>query len=66
MTSTTDTANGWPVNGLLTIDEVAAWLRLEKGTLYQWRAHRKGPRARKVGRHLRYEAADVRAWLDGQ
>jgi excisionase family DNA binding protein len=54
------------LDSLLTIDEVAAFLRLEKGTLYQWRSRRKGPRAFKVGRHLRYDEADVRSWLESQ
>ena len=54
------------MDGLLTIDDVAAFLRVEKGTLYQWRSRRKGPRAFKVGRHLRYDMADVRAWLEAQ
>ncbi|GGM09809.1 hypothetical protein GCM10007977_008720 [Dactylosporangium sucinum] len=48
---------------LMSIDEVAALLRVPKGTLYQWRSKRKGPKARKVGRHLRYDPADVQAWF---
>lgn len=51
---------------LVTIDDVAAFLRIEKGTLYQWRSRRTGPRAFKVGRHLRYDMAEVRAWLESQ
>ncbi|MFB9181353.1 helix-turn-helix transcriptional regulator [Dactylosporangium sucinum] len=47
----------------MSIDEVAALLRVPKGTLYQWRSKRKGPKARKVGRHLRYDPADVQAWF---
>ncbi|GAA2368105.1 hypothetical protein GCM10010170_067870 [Dactylosporangium salmoneum] len=50
----------------LSIDEVAALLRVPKGTLYQWRSRRKGPKARKVGRHLRYDPADVQAWFRDQ
>ncbi|GAA2587626.1 hypothetical protein GCM10010399_17030 [Dactylosporangium fulvum] len=50
----------------LSIDEVAAILRVPKGTLYQWRSRRKGPKARKVGRHLRYDPADVQAWFRDQ
>ncbi|MEV0568007.1 helix-turn-helix domain-containing protein [Dactylosporangium sp. NPDC050588] len=48
---------------LLSIDEVAELLRVPKGTLYQWRHRRKGPPARRVGRHLRYDEAAVQAWL---
>lgn len=49
-----------------TIDDVSTYLRIPIGTLYQWRHRRKGPRASKVGRHLRYNPDDVRAWLQQQ
>lgn len=32
-------------------------------TLYDWRCKRYGPKAKKVGRYLRYEAAVVRQWF---
>ena len=32
-------------------------------TLYQWRRKRIGPRGFRVGRHLRYDPDDVRAWV---
>jgi excisionase family DNA binding protein len=51
---------------LLTTDEVAAWLRIPPGTLYQWRHRRVGPVAIRVGKHLRYDSTDVQAWLDEQ
>lgn len=35
-------------------------------TIYRWRTEGKGPRAIKVGRHLRFRRADVEAWLDSQ
>ncbi|MFD4204398.1 helix-turn-helix transcriptional regulator [Micromonospora tulbaghiae] len=35
-------------------------------TLYQWRYRRVGPKASRVGRHLRYDPADVRAWVARQ
>jgi excisionase family DNA binding protein len=46
---------------LLSVDEVAEFLGIPVATLYQWRH---GPDAYRVGRHLRYEPAAVRAWLD--
>jgi excisionase family DNA binding protein len=49
-----------------TIEEVSTFLRVPVGTLYQWRHRRTGPKAAKVGRHLRYNPADVRAWLTTQ
>jgi excisionase family DNA binding protein len=51
---------------LWTIERTAEYLGIPVGTLYQWRHRRKGPRAAKVGRHLRYDPADVRAWVRGQ
>ena len=48
---------------LWSIEDVSEYLRIPVGTLYQWRYRRCGPRAFKVGRHLRYDPADVRAWL---
>jgi predicted DNA-binding transcriptional regulator AlpA len=51
---------------LWDIKEVSAFLRIPPATLYQWRHHGTGPRSFKVGRHLRYDPADVRAWLVNQ
>jgi excisionase family DNA binding protein len=48
---------------LWTVDEVSAFLAVPVSTLYQWRHHRTGPPAYKVGRHLRYDPAEVRDWL---
>ncbi|WP_329299732.1 helix-turn-helix domain-containing protein [Streptomyces sp. NBC_00659] len=33
-------------------------------TVYQWRRKRTGPRGFRVGRHLRFDPADVRAWVE--
>ncbi|MFI7248125.1 helix-turn-helix transcriptional regulator [Micromonospora chalcea] len=55
-----------PLPELWSIHDTAAFLRVPVGTLYQWRHRRIGPRAFKVGRHLRYNPADVRAWLEDQ
>ncbi len=49
---------------LWSVSDVSAFLGIPVGTLYQWRHRGRGPRARKVGRHLRYDPADVQAWLD--
>jgi excisionase family DNA binding protein len=48
---------------LLTLVEVAAELRVPVETLRKWRARGTGPRAAKVGRHLRYRRAEVDRWL---
>lgn len=51
---------------LLTINEVAAYLRLPVSTLRYWRSTGQGPASRKVGRRVMYTRADVHAWLDEQ
>ena len=51
-------------DGLITTVELAAFLSLPVKTLRQWRYLGVGPRALKVGRHLRYQPAEVRRWLD--
>jgi len=49
---------------LLDAHELAEWLAVPVATLYQWRYTGNGPRALKVGRHLRYRRSDVEAWLE--
>jgi excisionase family DNA binding protein len=45
------------------VEDVAEYLRVPVQTLYQWRKRKYGPPAARVGRHLRYDPADVRAWF---
>jgi|TARA_R110000824_G_scaffold30011_1_gene99185 predicted DNA-binding transcriptional regulator AlpA len=53
---------------LMTLDEVAKYLRVQKQTLYAWRwknyKFTRGPKSMKVGRHVRYRRSDIDAWLD--
>lgn len=51
---------------LLSTDEVARLLVLPVTTLYTWRYKGTGPKAFKVGKHLRYRLADVLTWLEQQ
>ena len=51
---------------LWSVEDVAAYLRVPVETLYRWRKTKSGPPAGRVGRHLRYDPADVRAWFRGQ
>ena len=46
--------------------ELAEYLGVPVKTIHQWRYKRKGPRGFRVGRHLRFRPADVRAWEDEQ
>ena len=54
------------IEPLWTAEDVSVFLGVPISTLYQWRCRRIGPRASRVGRHLRYDPADVRAWLAKQ
>jgi excisionase family DNA binding protein len=51
---------------LLSTDEVARLLVVPVTTLYTWRYKGTGPKAFKVGKHLRYRLGDVLAWLEQQ
>jgi predicted DNA-binding transcriptional regulator AlpA len=48
--------------GMLTMAEVARFLRLPVATLRYWRHIGEGPRSFKIGRHVRYWAVDVWTW----
>ncbi|MFI2302360.1 helix-turn-helix transcriptional regulator [Actinacidiphila glaucinigra] len=50
----------------LTPVDVADLLGVPVETLYQWRRKRTGPPAFRVGRHLRYDPARLRHWIDGR
>jgi predicted DNA-binding transcriptional regulator AlpA len=51
---------------LWSVQDVAVYLGIPLKTLYNWRTRGIGPRARRVGRYLRYEEQDVRAWFTTQ
>ena len=48
---------------LLTVEEVAAQLRVPAATVRYWRHRGVGPKSFKVGRRVLFEAADVAEWL---
>ncbi|MEH1124452.1 helix-turn-helix transcriptional regulator [Micromonospora sp. CPCC 206061] len=54
------------VEPLWDIHDVSRYLRISPDTLYKWSQRRVGPPARRVGRHLRYDPAEVRAWFSEQ
>jgi excisionase family DNA binding protein len=49
---------------LWSVHETATFLGVPVATLYRWRHRGIGPRAYRVGRHLRYDPALVRQWLE--
>ncbi len=52
------------VERLWTIQEVSEYLGIPVSTLHQWRYLGAGPDAYRVGKHLRYDPAAVRTWLE--
>jgi excisionase family DNA binding protein len=51
---------------LLSPQEVANFLGIPLGSLYQWRTKGTAPRAVKVGRHIRFRQEDLDAWVERQ
>jgi excisionase family DNA binding protein len=51
---------------LATAEEIADYLGVPLGTVYQWSSRGGGPRLIKVGRHLRARWDDIEAYLDAQ
>ncbi|MGW7709809.1 helix-turn-helix transcriptional regulator [Streptomyces sp. NPDC054771] len=47
----------------LTPVDLADLLGIPVETVYQWRRKDTGPRGFRVGRHLRFDPEDVRAWV---
>ncbi|MFJ6388938.1 helix-turn-helix domain-containing protein [Streptomyces sp. NPDC091972] len=47
----------------LTPDDIAGMFEVPIETVYQWRKKRTGPPGFRIGKHLRYDPADVRAYV---
>ncbi|MFJ9104820.1 helix-turn-helix transcriptional regulator [Streptomyces sp. NPDC102405] len=47
----------------LTPDDIAEMFEVPLETVYQWRKKRTGPPGFRIGKHLRYDPADVRAYV---
>ncbi|MCK7583464.1 MAG: helix-turn-helix domain-containing protein [Chromatiales bacterium] len=47
----------------LSVDDVAAYLGIRRGTVYKW-AERLGLPARKVGRLLKFKRSEIDAWVE--
>jgi excisionase family DNA binding protein len=47
---------------LLSVQEVAELLAVPVPTVYRWRYEGTGPVGLKVGRHVRYDPAELRQW----
>lgn len=52
------------VHRLWTVQDLSNFLGIPVDTIRGWRSKKYGPRAQKIGKHLRYDPAEVRRWLD--
>ncbi|WP_460004008.1 helix-turn-helix transcriptional regulator [Microbacterium xylanilyticum] len=68
--STETSATGLPprveLPALLTKAEVADYFGVSVRTVDEWRAHKRGPSAIKIGKHLRWTAASIVAFIERQ
>lgn len=46
-------------------EDLSAYLDIPEDTLKDWRYKNYGPPWRRMGKHVRYDPAAVREWLDG-
>ena len=51
---------------LLSVQEVAELLQVPVTTIYHWRHRGEGPRPMRLGKHLRFDPADVARWIEVQ
>ncbi|SDO49026.1 DNA binding domain-containing protein, excisionase family [Nakamurella panacisegetis] len=51
---------------LLDVAELSALVGIPQQTFYRWRTDGRGPRAIKIGKHLRYRRSDIDEWLESQ
>jgi predicted DNA-binding transcriptional regulator AlpA len=56
----------YPNDELLSMQEVAAVVRVPVATLRYWRHLGTGPRGFRIGRSVRYWHTEVHAWLNQQ
>ena len=61
-----DRANSRPLgNDILTLEEVASYLRLTPQTIYKWAQEKRIPAA-KLGKEWRFRKTIIDRWLDDQ
>lgn len=51
---------------MISPTDLAQLLQIPVQTIYRWRYRGEGPRAYRIGRHVRYRMSDIEAWLDRQ
>lgn len=54
---------GDPLPEIMSIQHLAEFLGVPLSTVYKWRYRGEGPRAIKIGGHVRYRRSEVQHWL---
>ena len=62
---TREGGNGAVANEIMTVEEVAAYLRMQPQTIYKWAQEKRIPAA-KLGREWRFRKSILDRWLDQQ
>lgn len=52
-----------PMTEYLTTEQVGEYLQVPVNTIYKWRVQGDGPRAARIGRHLRWSLEEVDRWV---
>jgi len=60
-----DRGSGGDRNEILTLEEVATYLRLTPQTIYRWAQEKRIPAA-KLGKEWRFRRSTIDRWLDEQ
>ncbi|MFG2632652.1 helix-turn-helix domain-containing protein [Streptomyces sp. NPDC048362] len=66
MTTPPETLRAGLPDRYLTPDDIAEMFEVPLETVYQWRKKRTGPPGFRIGKHLRYDPADVRTYVTGR
>lgn len=62
----TEASHGPDAERLVTVRDLAEYLRVTPQSLYDLRRYGRGPRGFRVGRDLRFAWSDVQAWLESR
>ncbi|ACU35245.1 MULTISPECIES: helix-turn-helix domain-containing protein [Actinosynnema] len=49
---------------LWSVQDVADFLGVPVNTLYQWRTRNYGPPGKRIGKYVRFDPEQVRAWFE--
>jgi hypothetical protein len=58
--------DGWGLEPLIDVHDLAFCLGIPISTVYDWRVHGKGPVAYRFGKHRKFAISDVRTWIAQQ